>query len=119
MIFKSTLLAVILLLGVLSIAKAQSKGGEAVGEGQLRSDEVTTEAVLGWNYIHVTTCYADGTAFYVFPPELSINYIFTSNPLYISLLAPACQTGNYVGVFVTSVSGSSFSWNQLVSFTFK
>lgn len=119
MIFKSTLLAVILLLGVLSVAEAQSKGGEAVGEGQLSSDVETTQAVLGWNFFHAANCYADGSAFWVFPPELSINFIFTSNPIYISLLAPACQTGNFVGVFVTGISGSSFTWNQLYSFTFK
>ena len=119
MIFKSTVLAVILFFGVLSVAMAQSKGSEVVGEGELRSGEFTTEAVTGWNFVHATNCYTDGTTFFVFPPEPSVNSIFTSNPLYISLLAPACQTGNVIGVFVTSVSGLSFSWNQLFSFAFK
>jgi hypothetical protein len=121
MIFKSTVVAVILLLGVLSVAKAQSKGGEVVGEGQLRSNEFTTQAVLGWNFFHVRNCYVDtnGT-FLVFPVESSqINFLFISDIALIATLTPACQSGNLLAVFVTTIAGSNFTWNQLLTYTFK
>jgi hypothetical protein len=120
MIFKSAVLSVILFFGVLSVAEAQSAATEAVNGGELRSDTVTTQAVVGWNFFHVTNCYTDGGALYVFPAESTVvNVLFTTNPLFIATIAPACQSGNWMGVFVTSVSGLNFTWNQLTTFAFK
>jgi hypothetical protein len=123
MIFKSILLAVIVLFGALSVADAQSKDkdNEVVGEGQLRSDQVTTQAVLGWNSFHVSNCYADTNgSFLLFAVESSqINFIFITNPVVIATVVPFCPTGNLMAVFVTSVSGSSFLWNQIFTYTFK
>jgi hypothetical protein len=122
MICKSTVLAVILFFGVLSVAEAQLKGEEAVNGGELRADQPpTAQAVAGvWNFFHVTNCYTDGGALYVFPAESAVvNVLFTTNPIFAATIAPACQTGNWMAVFVTSVSGLNFTWNQLTTFSFK
>lgn len=126
MIIKSMLLAVILLFGSLVSVKAQSSGAEAVSEGQLSSDGATTQAVLGWNYFHVRNCYLDGSGsitsptFYVFPVETSVlSFIFTTSPAFIQTIAPACQTGNWIAVFITAISGSTLSWNAVYTYAFR
>jgi len=122
MIFKSIVLALIVFLGSLSLVEAQTNGSETVNEGELRADQPpTANAVAGaWNYFHVTNCYTDGGAIYVFPAESSVvSVLFTTNPLFIATIAPACQTGNVMGVFVTSVSGLGFTWNQLITYALK
>jgi hypothetical protein len=119
-IFRSILLATIVLFGSFAVAEAQFNS-QGVRQGLLHSEPGTAQDVVpGWNFFHVTNCYLDSNAFYVFPAESSvINFLSTTFLVDIMTIAPACQTGNFMGVFVTNVSGSSFSWDQLFTFTFK
>jgi hypothetical protein len=121
MIFKSIVLAMILFFGVISVADAQSMfGDEKASWGELRSDGVITQAVPGWNFFHVAFCYADTSGFFVFGVETSIiSFLFTTQPGFVSTLTPACQTGNLMGVFVTSVSGTNVSWSAIAMYPFK
>jgi hypothetical protein len=120
MIFRSTVLAVFVFFGALSIAKAQSNGN-VLGGGQLRSDQATTQAVNGWNWFHISNCYADiNGSFLVFPVESSqIAFLSVTNPVIIATVVPFCPTGNLMAIFVTSIVGTSISWNQIVTYTFK
>ena len=121
MIFRSILLAAILIFGSLAVAGAQSMGGyERVSGGQISTADATTQAaVLGWNYVHATNCFVtfDGsnTWLYVYPQEGG--FWFTANPTSQMALTPACQTGNWVGFNVTSVNPPL--WNGIFTFTFK
>ena len=80
---KSMLLAVILFFVSLVVVKAQASGGEASGgeaisEGQFGEQ---AEVVNGWNFFHVTNCYTDGTTFFVFPAEPTVDFISTNNQI--------------------------------------
>lgn len=74
---------------------------------------------LGWNYGHVAHCQtqSDGstTLFYVYAQEGGYGY--TNNQTVANMLSPACQTGNWIGVYVTSLN--PFHWTQVVTFTYK
>ena len=111
MIIKSTLLAVIVFIGSLSIAEAQSyvNGGLA-----------GPQTVLGWNFGSVNWCQTtfDGstTWFYFFFP-LENGYVYTNNPSFVSTLSPACQTGNRVAVYVYNLD--PLLWHQVVTYSFQ
>jgi len=110
MIVKSIILAGIIFFASLTIAEAQVfVNGGAPGQ-------FTT---LGWNYGHIANCYTqvDGstTWFYAYIHEGGFG--FTNNPAFATTLSPACQTGNYIGVLVTSLN--PFRWTQVITFTFK
>ncbi len=117
MIFKSTLLAVIVFLGSLAVAEAQSK---APGEAMTNGADAHTQAVLGSNYVHAAYCFAyfDGTTtwFYVVAQEGGM--WFTPDVIFEAAIAPACQTGNLIAFNVVSLS-SGFQWNQVVTFPSK
>jgi hypothetical protein len=125
MIFKSTLLALIVFLGSLTVAAAQSPGkssdSETVSGGgaQFNGSDSTTRAVLGWNYTHAAYCLTlfDGstTWFYVVAPDGS--FWFTSNALFEAALAPACQTGNMIAINVFNLTG--LQWNGALTLPFK
>ena len=74
---------------------------------------------LGWNYGHISNCYmqSDGSTqlFYVFMQEGG--YGVTNNPNLISSIAPACQSGNWIGVNVTSLS--PFQWNWVITYNYR
>ena len=110
MIVKSTLLVVILLLGSLAVAEAQSYVSSGVAGPQ---------TVLGWNFAHAANCvvHYDGvtTWLYFFPQEGGYGY--TNNPGFGLILAPACQTGNLIAVFVYSLD--PLLWNQVLTYTFQ
>jgi len=97
MIVKATLLALVLLVGSLTPAEAQTfVNGGAPGP----------QTALGWNYGHIMNYYTqvDGstTWFYAFIQEGGFG--FTNNPSFAITLSPACQTGNLIAVFVTSLN---------------
>jgi hypothetical protein len=116
---KSTL-AVLVFFGFLGVAQAQS--GFYVSGGSEVSGSVSADASIaadpGWKYIHVTNCsiYSDGSStwLYVFPQEGG--YLFTANPAFVLTLAPACQTGNWIGVYIYDVHGN---WNQILTYSYK
>src|SRR6266481_4037183 len=80
-----------------------------------------SQTVLGWNYGHFSNCYAvvnqGQTWFWAFFQEPGSGFGYTNNPGFATLVASACQTGNVVGIFVTSLN--PFRWTQVVTFTFK
>ncbi len=71
----------------------------------------------GWNYVHVTNCYEyyyAGTAWlYVYPQEGGV--IYTSDPFFQGLLAPACQTGNFIGVHFID---NNNDWDAIETFNY-
>jgi hypothetical protein len=75
-----------------------------------------SSVVLGWNYVHATSCqfYWDGANawLYIFPSEGG--YFYTAFTPWMNMLAPACQTGNWVGFYVTA-SG----WTNAAAFSTK
>lgn len=123
--FKSILVAMIVFFGSVVVVNAQTGKGEVVSEGQLSSGTAVTQAVLGWNFFHVNNCFLDGSgsltspALIVIPLETAVaSFIFTTSPVFITMLAPACQSGNLIAVNVTAISGGSFSWNAVYTYKF-
>ena len=113
MILKCTLLAVIVFLGSLTVAEAQSyiAGGEILGWGSNHD----------WAYNTITRCSTvyDGTntwhyAFFV----NNGGYIFTNNPGFAPIITAACQSGNLFALYVTSFA-PSLVWTQVVTFPSK
>ena len=123
MIIKSTVLAVIVFLGSLTVAEAQSAAkspGSETGSGaQLSGADATAAAVLGWNFTHAAFCltYFDGltTWFYVVAQDGGV--WFTPNIGFAAAITPACQTGNLIAFNVFNLNGSL--WNQVVAYPFK
>jgi hypothetical protein len=119
MIIKFTL-TVLAFLGFLGVAQAQS-GFSVSGGSELNgsmSADVSMAADPGWKYVHATNCsvYSDGSTawLYVFPQEGG--YLFTANPVHMITLAPACQAGNWIGIYVYDFSGN---WNQILTYSYK
>ena len=116
MMVKSTLLAVLLSLiifGSLGVVQAQTFTNGGVDPAHLVG--------LGWNYGHLSNRAAayDGSTiwFTATSQENPSGYFYTNNPSLATLVAPACQTGNWVGVYVTSLN--PIKWIQAMTFTFK
>jgi len=110
MIVKSTLLAVVVFLGSLSLAEAQTfVNGGVPGPN----------TALGWNFGHIAYCttYNDGTTTLHYAFFDAGGYAFTNNPGFITLAASACQTGNLAGLFVTRLN--PFQWNAVATFPYK
>ncbi|SRR6266496_5087079 len=122
MIVKTTALVAIVLLGFLVIAEAQttepvSQGG-VLRTSSTQSDDSRPNVVAGWNYFHIASCSPFGTTLYLFPLEsFGVGYFFTSSPVFYNAIAPACQTGNWVAIFVTNPA--TLDWNQFWTYTFK
>jgi hypothetical protein len=110
MIVKSTLVAVVVFLGSLTIAEAQSyfNGGSA-----------GPSTALGWNFGHIAYCltHDDGvnTLHYAFFSDGG--YTVTNNPGLAAAGALACQSGNLVGIFVVNLN--PFRWNWIATYPFK
>jgi hypothetical protein len=110
MIIRSTVLAIILFFGSLSIAAAQSSS-TAVGTftkgSASNTDAITSAAVIGWNYFHPVACTTWAGTFAMITNDNTVWY--TTDMYAIATLTPACQTGNVVAFHV--VSGSA--WDQV------
>src|SRR5215510_1028648 len=94
MILKSTLLAIVVFLGSLTVADAQSQsylnGGIFLGWG----------GPEGWNFNHISQCNTvyDGTNtwYYAFFVNNG-GYIVTNNPGFAPIIAAACKGGSLFG----------------------
>jgi hypothetical protein len=110
MMVKSTLLAVVVFFGSLNPADAQTfvNGGVA-----------GPNTGLGWNFGYIAHCatYSDGSNTFQFAYFQGGGYAYTNNPGFALLAAPACQTGNLAGIFVTSLN--PFLSNAIVTYPFK
>ncbi|HKA40807.1 MAG TPA: hypothetical protein VKF40_02335 [Burkholderiales bacterium] len=75
--------------------------------------------VVGWNYGHISNCSTlfDGSTTWFSVIMLEGGSGYTNNPAFASMLSGACQTGNWIGVNVTSLN--PFHWTQVVTYTFK
>ena len=114
MIVKSTLLAVLVILGSFAVVQAQTFTNGAVDPAHLVG--------IGWNYGHISNCavsYDGSTTWFTATSQENSagGYYYTNNPSLATLVAPACQTGNWVGVYVTSLN--PIKWIQGMTFTFK
>ena len=116
MIAKSTLLAVLVSLvifGSLSVVQAQTfiQGGA----------DPAHLVGLGWNYGHLSNCSVsyDGstTWFLAVSQENPSGYFYTNNAGLAAVVGPACQTGNFIGVYVTNLN--PIRWTEIHTFTFK
>lgn len=97
---------------------AVSNGGGMSSAAALTNEAVVANAVVGWNYVHAAYCvtYWDGATawLYVYPQEGGLWY--TANLSFQSLIAPACQTGNWLAFFAYDINGN---WNQVQTYTYK
>ena len=113
MILKSTLLAVVIFLGSLTVAEAQSyfNGGQILGWGIQN----------GWAFNTISQCNTayDGTNtwYYAFFVNNG-GYIVTNNPDFAPIIASACQSGNLFGLFAISFT-PTLVWTQIATFPFK
>jgi hypothetical protein len=125
MIIKSTVLAVIVFLGSLTVAAAQSgmisPSSGTVNGMQLNADAIAAFVVLGPNRVHAANCltYFDGstTWLYVVAQENGANW-FTNNVAFVAAITPACQTGNLIIFNVIDVDGE-ITWNWVATFAVK
>jgi DNA-binding transcriptional regulator YdaS (Cro superfamily) len=92
------------------IVKAQTGNGSVLPNGLQPS--------IGWYYVHPQNCtfgiIGATEYFYLYPAEGG--YFYTNNHTYEQLLAPICQTGNFVAIYVYDSAGD---WDQIYTFTFK
>lgn len=99
-----------------SVAGSIATNGSVLGGSGLATGN---SAPLGWNYVHATSCqfYWDGATswIYIFPKEGG--YWFTAYPPWMNMLAPACQTGNWVGFYVTNASTGG--WSTASAYSYK
>jgi hypothetical protein len=75
--------------------------------------------VAGWNYNHPQYCvsYWDGTTTWLYVYVLEGGYWFTSNLYFQNVIAPACQTGNWLAFYVYDTNGNL--WNRVQTYTYK
>jgi hypothetical protein len=118
LIIKSIVLAVILLLGSLGIAAAQSSEPHGtLGHGQPNEDGPITQAiVIGFNFYHASYCTTPTPGLFIFVAREDNSAWFTADVATMALLTPACQTGNFVGIHVTNIE---LVFDQVIVFPFK
>ena|SRR5271167_1262458 len=125
---RATLIAVLMLAGLVSAAQAQkaprTPGREPIavhpgnGSSATLSDGVLNPQYLGWNYVHATSCEMydyDGYTYVVLYPAEGGDYWTASSP-YQTLLLTACQTGNWIGLYVYDDYGD---WSELQTYDYK
>ena len=130
MITKCLGLALIASLCFLGTGYAQTPGAAAAvspaaagASAANASTPITTnsgaEAITaGWHYVHATNCLVTYDGVYswlsVYPAEGGS--VSTAFAPYQAVLAPACQSGNWIAFYVYNDSGN---WNSLLTFNFK
>ena len=107
---KSMLLAIAILIGSSAGVEAQTYTNGGGG---------TPSTTVGWNFGYLSYCftYFDGFNTWHYGVGEGGGYGYTNNPGFIALVAPACQTGNLIAIFVTSIN--PFSWSHLAVFPHK
>jgi hypothetical protein len=118
MIVRSTLLAIVLFIGFLGVAAAQTKppaDSATLGTGKAAaSDTAVTAVATGWYYTHAAACTAvAGGAFVLIGTDNS--QWFVTDLGAIATLTPACQTGHFVAFFVVNTNGA---FNQVFVWPF-
>ena len=140
-----TMLTMLVLLGSLSMAKAQDtlsepptppilitpqlhhelmksntllNGTSISSTAALASEMGATAAVVGWNYIHAVNCtvFSDGITSTLYVYAAEGSVWLTTNLSLQNVIAPACQTGNGLAFYVHNTSGN---WNQVFTYLYK
>jgi hypothetical protein len=94
--------------------------------GGARSEIMVNETAMvntGWLYFHVTGCLGaqingvDYLAFAAAPGEAGGSVFFTADPLAITSVAAACQSGNVLGLEITD--SINLTWDAVYFFNHK
>ena len=98
---------------------AVSNGASMSSSAALTHDVVVTNAVVGWNYVYATNCHSfwDGSTTWLYVYPLEGGSWYTSNLYFQTIIAPACQTGNWLAFHVYNTNGNL--WNQVYTYTYK
>jgi hypothetical protein len=117
MIIKSTVLAVIVFLGSLGIAAAQSSEPHGTLKGEPGEGHTTEAVVIGWNFFHAFACASrPGTGFFTWVSQEDGSAWNTNDLAAVAMLTPSCQSGNFVGFHVIN---ASLVVDQVLAFPFK
>jgi hypothetical protein len=126
-----TILAVIAFLGSLAVADAQSRvqngappgvqngnGTSDVQSGAKTSETAPKFPCCGWSYRHIWNCtgFWDGSKQVLRMDFEEGDWDISSIPLNYTIIAPACQTGNWVGFHVSDFSGF---WDEVRTWHFR
>jgi len=100
--------------------KSGNGGGVSAAAGSNLSATSTLSSAwsVGWNYVHLSNCYlfySGGYPYlYMYPKEGG--YFYTTNTVFQQLIAPACQTGNWIAFYVYD---SSNDWSAVWTYDYK
>jgi len=121
------MIAILAVTALLTVAQAQSLPATPPatqlenlhpGNGAaLSTDGIRPPWSIGWNLVHVTNCtlyYSSGYAYEIV--YVSGGYFWTTDDRFQQLLAPSCQTGNWIAFWVYD---SSNDWSQVYTYTYK
>ena len=123
------IITVLAVIGLVSAAEAQKPSHAPQAPKQLPSnlhpgngsstqetnDGLSPQYAPGWNYVLATNCElydSDGYTYLVLYPEQGGSFWTTSAP-YQNLLLAACQTGNWVGLYIYDSYGD---WSALYTY---
>ncbi|HUI82797.1 MAG TPA: hypothetical protein VL240_01155 [Candidatus Binatia bacterium] len=81
------------------------------------SGKPTPQWVVGWNYMHLAKCnmYESGGYAYLNMYPLEGGILWTNDSNFIHLLAPACQTGNWIGFYMYDFA---HDWSQILTYDY-
>ncbi len=85
---------------------------------ETNSDAVKTPYAPGWNYVHATNCElydSYGYTYLILYPAEGGSFWTTSAP-YQNLLLAACQTGNWVGLYIYDEYGD---WSAIETYDYR
>jgi hypothetical protein len=100
-----------------------SDGGGLVAERAGVSPQAVVKPAykVGWNNVHATNCVtvikSSKVYVYLYPKEGG--YFYTTTALQQPALLAQCAVGNWISFYITSKSGSSFTWNDIESWDYK
>ena len=117
MIVKSTLLAVLLFIGSVTLAGAQgTESSVPLGTSKMgqTTNGAITQAIIGWNYLHVAACTVFSGTFVLIAQEDGSTW-YTSDLITTSALSAACQTNHWVAFHVINFNGA---WDQAYVYPF-
>ncbi len=125
-------LAVTLCVGLLVVANAQTSGAPGAGSQTAAASPATAAGggsapsggtapvAVGWYYARGVNCYfwtdSSGASLWVFDPVYGYYYTYSSP--YMNMIAPACQTGNWMAFYIDNV-GFAGHWSYVYTYTFK
>src|SRR5271167_295454 len=130
---KSALIAVLVILGLLTVAAAQNTPAPPTTPQTIKLDTlhpgsragltaadkgIRPDFFVGWNYVHPQNCasYYYAGIFYTFVYPLEGGYLETSDANFQRTFVAACQTGNWVAFYVYDLFGD---YNEVYTYTFK